>query len=83
MMSDIENAPDRMQSYRVTNDGATCTVSGVDSFTAVAYDLSGRQLWQGCSDGGVIVVPAESLDDGVMLLRLQGNAGTETIKLMN
>ena len=83
MMSDIENAPDRMQSYRVTNDGATCTVSGVDSFTAVAYDLSGRQLWQGRSDGGVIVVPAESLDDGVMLLRLQGNAGTETIKLMN
>ena len=83
MMSDIENAPDGMQGYRVTNDGATCTVSGVDSFTAVAYDLSGRQLWQGKSEGGMMSVPTETLDADVMLLRLQGDAGTETIKLMN
>lgn len=83
MMSGLDDVADKASGYHVVNDGAGCTVSGEGDFSAVAYDLSGRQLWQGRSDGGLIVVPAESLDDGVMLLRLQGDAGTETIKLMN
>lgn len=83
MMSGLDDVADDASGYRMVNDGASCTVRGEGDFSGIAYDLSGCQLWQGRSEGGVLVVPAEEFDANVMLLRLQGDAGTETIKLMN
>lgn len=83
MMSGLDDVADDTSDYKVVNDGVSCTVCGEGDFTGIAYDLSGRQLWRGRSDGGVLVVPTESLGVDVMLLRLQGASGVETVKLIN
>lgn len=83
LMSGLDDVADDTSDYKVVNDGSNYTVSGEGDFTGIAYDLSGRQLWQGRSDGGVLVVPAGSLGADVMLLRLQGASGVETVKLIN
>ncbi len=45
-------------------------------------DISGRQVWQGFSENGMVKIPAENLPSGVYLLRLQNETFSTVKKLV-
>ena len=80
-MSALSKPKEGMVGYAITRDGQSYTVTAASDFDAVVYDLSGRMLSYGCSSGCTFTLSFDSLPCEA-LLRLQGDAGTETLKLI-